>query len=159
MYFEFNFFKATDDDGKGQTTTVPLRITLTDSNDNPPVFSQAIYRAYINEGSVKFEPELFVEANDADKTSHVTYSIISGNDEELFSIDSKTGKIKVANNKGLEIRNDTDNVIALTVMASDGKYTSTAMVNITILDVNDNYPMFTTENYLISIPEDLPVGK
>lgn len=112
-------FQATDDDGKGQTSTVPLKVSLTDSNDNPPVFSQAIYRAYVNEGSVKFDPELYVEAVDADKTSHITYSIIAGNDEELFSVDPNTGKIRIANNKGLEVRNDTDNVIALTVMVSD----------------------------------------
>lgn len=112
-------FQAIDDDGKGQTTTVPLKVTLTDSNDNPPIFSQSIYRAFVNEGSVKFEPELFVEAVDADKTSHVTYSIVSGNDEGLFGIDRETGRIKIASTtKGLEVRNDTDNVIKLDIMVS-----------------------------------------
>lgn len=111
-------FQATDDDGKGQTTTVPLKVTLIDSNDNPPVFSQPIYRAFINEGTVRFNPDLIVEATDADKTSHVTYSIISGNDDGLFSIDSTTGKIRITNNKGLDVRNDTDNVMSLTVMVS-----------------------------------------
>lgn len=82
------------------------------------MFSQSIYRAFVNEGSVKFEPELFVEAIDADKTSHVTYSIISGNDEGLFGIDRETGKIKILNNKGLDVKNDTDNIISFDVMVS-----------------------------------------
>lgn len=67
---------------------------------------------------MKFDPELFVEAVDADKTSHITYSIISGNDEELFGIDKDTGKFKIMNNKGLDVKNDTDNVITLTVLVS-----------------------------------------
>ncbi|KAJ8969553.1 hypothetical protein NQ314_001705 [Rhamnusium bicolor] len=150
-------FIATDDDGKGQTTTVPLKVTLTDNNDNSPIFSQPLYRAFINEGTVRFDPELIVEATDADKTSHITYSIISGNDENLFSIDSSLGRIRIKNNKGLDISNDTDNVITLTVMATDTKYTTTAVVNITVLDVNNNAPIFSRENYIKSIPEDMPV--
>lgn len=114
----FCTLQATDDDGKGQTSTVPLKVFLTDSNDNPPVFSQSIYRAFVNEGSVKFDPELFVEAVDADKTSHITYSIISGNDEDLFGIDKESGKIKIINTKGLDVKNDTDNVISLEVLVS-----------------------------------------
>ncbi|KAG5879259.1 hypothetical protein JTB14_012529 [Gonioctena quinquepunctata] len=151
-------FMATDDDGKGQTSTVPLKISLTDSNDNSPVFTQSIYRAFINEGTTKFDPDLIVEAIDADKTSRVTYSIISGNNEGLFGIIPMTGVIKIMNNKGLDIRNDTDNVVSLTVMATDGKYTSTSIVNITILDVNNNSPVFLKSNYEESILEDVPIG-
>ncbi|CAH0559618.1 unnamed protein product [Brassicogethes aeneus] len=151
-------FIATDDDGKGQTTIIPLKITLTDNNDNAPIFSQPIYRVFINEGAVKFDPDLIVEARDADKTSHITYSIVAGNDENLFSIDQKIGKIRIADNKGLDVSNDTDNVIVLTVLASDGKYTSTTMVNITIRDINNNAPIFEKENYVESIKEDLPEG-
>ncbi|CAG9836975.1 unnamed protein product [Diabrotica balteata] len=151
-------FIAVDDDGKGQTSTVPLKIQLTDSNDNPPVFSQSIYRAFINEGSAKFQPELIVEAADADKTSRVTYSIISGNDDGLFSVVPTTGVIRIMNNRGLDISNETDNVISLTVMASDGQYTSTAVVNITVLDVNNNAPIFSRHHYVESVLEDVPIG-
>ncbi|KAJ8942766.1 hypothetical protein NQ318_002926 [Aromia moschata] len=151
-------FIATDDDGTGQTTTVPLKVSLIDSNDNPPIFSQSIYRAFINEGTVKFVPDLVVEATDADKSSHITYSIISGNDDNLFSIDPTLGRIRITNNKGLDVSNDTDNVITLTVMASDTKYTTTAVVNITILDVNNNAPVFRKSTYVNSIQEDVEIG-
>lgn len=110
--------QATDDDGTGQTTIVPLKVTLTDSNDNSPVFNQPIYRVFVNEGAVKFDPDLIVEARDADKTSHITYSIVAGNEMNLFSIDPKLGKIRISNNKGLDVTNDTDNVIVLTVLVS-----------------------------------------
>nr|CAH7738219.1 unnamed protein product [Callosobruchus chinensis] len=151
-------FMATDDDGTGRTSTVPLRVTLTDSNDNPPVFSQSVYRVFVDEGTVRFREDLYVEALDADKTSHVTYSIIAGNDRGLFAIDSNTGKIRITNNRGLDVSNETDSVVSLTVLANDGKFTATTLVNITVVDVNNNQPVFSTESYVTSIPEDIPIG-
>lgn len=41
-------------------TVVSLQISLTDSNDNPPIFITPVYRASIDEDAVKFEPELVV---------------------------------------------------------------------------------------------------
>ncbi|GBP51652.1 Cadherin-87A [Eumeta japonica] len=51
-------YKATDDDGTGQTTVVSLQVTLLDANDNPPACATAAYRAAIDEDATKFEPEL-----------------------------------------------------------------------------------------------------
>lgn len=110
-----NFFQAIDDDGKGQTTSVPLRISLTDSNDNAPVFINQNYRAVIDEGAMKFEPDLQVQARDVDKTSEIIYSIIAGNVNNIFSIEPQTGKIIVANINGLDMTNVTSNVIMLTI--------------------------------------------
>lgn len=52
-----------DDEGRGQSTVVPLKITLLDNNDNPPVFPRDIYRAVIDEGATKFDPPLQVEVH------------------------------------------------------------------------------------------------
>ncbi|CAH1126852.1 unnamed protein product [Ceutorhynchus assimilis] len=151
-------FIATDDDGKGQTSTVPLKISLSDSNDNAPAFGQSTYRIFVNEGATRFEPQQIIEAMDADKTSHVSYAIVAGNENELFKIDSETGKLKITGNRGLDISNDTDNVITLTVLATDGKFTATTLVNITVLDVNNNSPIFLKESYLEAVAEDVPIG-
>lgn len=59
--YVFVYFQATDDDGAGQMTVVSLQISLTDSNDNPPVFATQVYKASIDEDAVKFEPELQVK--------------------------------------------------------------------------------------------------
>lgn len=101
---------------------VPLKILLIDSNDNAPVFSKSEYKAFVNEGSVRFTPELYVEATDADKTSKISYSIIAGNEDNLFSIDHTTGRIRITNNKGLSVSNDSDNLISLTVMVRQDNY-------------------------------------
>lgn len=151
-------FVATDDDGKGQTSTVPLKITLIDSNDNAPVFGQSTYMVFVDEGATRFSTDLVIQAIDADKTSHVTYSIIAGNDEKLFKIDPESGKLRIANGKGLDVSNGTDNLISLTVLASDGKFTATTAVNITVMDINNNAPIFLKESYLEAVPEDVAIG-
>ncbi|KAL1508861.1 hypothetical protein ABEB36_003687 [Hypothenemus hampei] len=151
-------FIATDDDGKGQTTGIPLKISLTDSNDNAPVFAQSTYRIFVNEGASRFEPPQIIDARDEDKTSQVSYSIVAGNDDELFKIDSETGKLRITGSRGLDVSNETDNVISMTVLATDGKFTATTLVNITVLDVNNNAPIFSKESYLEVIPEDVAIG-
>lgn len=52
--------QATDAGGEGHTTVVPVRVTLADSNDNPPKFSHMQYRAVIDEGAPDFDPQLVV---------------------------------------------------------------------------------------------------
>lgn len=53
--------QAVDNEGLGQSTVVPLKITLVDSNDNSPVFSSDTLNAVIDEGATKFEPPLQVQ--------------------------------------------------------------------------------------------------
>lgn len=89
-----------------------------DSNDNPPIFSNQNYRAVIDEGAMKFEPDLQIQARDIDKTSEITYSIIAGNVNSLFSIEPRTGKIIVADIHGLDMTNVTTNNIILTIEVS-----------------------------------------
>lgn len=146
-------YKATDDDGKGQTTSVSLKIALTDANDSPPHFLQNKYRAVVDEGAEKFEPELKVQARDKDKTSKITYTLIDGNKMGLFSIDPDTGVITIANKGPVDITNSSHDWIALTVQASDGAFTDNTTVNITVRDVNNNSPVFPHDLYTASIPE------
>lgn len=152
-------FRAADDDGMGQTSIVPLRITLTDNNDNAPMFSQSIYKVFVDEGATRFDPELVIAASDKDKTSHITYALIAGDPEKLFYMDPNTGKIRIAKHGGLDLSNDTNtNSILLTIEASDGKFTASAQVEINIRDINNNAPVFTKDDYVIAIKEDAIVG-
>lgn len=64
---------------------------------------------------MKFEPELQIQARDIDKTSEITYSIIAGNTNNLFSIEPRSGKIIVADINGLDMTNVTTNNIVLTI--------------------------------------------
>lgn len=157
-----NFYlllQATDDDGKGQTTSVSLRIALADANDSPPKFQQSTYRTVIDEGAEKFVPELRIVARDKDKTSKITYSIVGGNEMTIFDINPNTGEITVADKGPVDITNATHDWVALTVRASDGTFTDDALVNITVRDVNNNAPIFLHDLYTASIPELSPIGQ
>lgn len=130
-----------------------MKIALTDANDSPPHFLQNKYRAVVDEGAEKFEPELKVQARDKDKTSKITYTLIDGNKMGLFSIDPDTGVITIANKGPVDITNSSHDWIALTVQASDGAFTDNTTVNITVRDVNNNSPVFPHDLYTASIPE------
>lgn len=66
-------FQATDDEGKGQTSVVSLRIQLMDANDSPPQCESPLYRASIDEGATSFEPQLFIKVRDPDVMSEINY--------------------------------------------------------------------------------------
>lgn len=73
IHVSFMIKKATDDDGKGQSSVVSLKIQLIDSNDTPPICESPLYRASIDEGATTFEPQLFIKARDADVMSEISY--------------------------------------------------------------------------------------
>uniref|UniRef100_A0A1B6L3B2 Cadherin domain-containing protein n=1 Tax=Graphocephala atropunctata TaxID=36148 RepID=A0A1B6L3B2_9HEMI len=154
----FLSFKATDNEGAGQSSVVPLKITLLDSNDNPPMFTSDTYRAVIDEGAIKFEPPLQVQARDADKTSQIMYAIVGGNEHQLFAIDRHSGEITVADVKGLDMSEVNSDYVNLIIEASDGMFHSNCSVNITVLDVNNNAPVFSEDSYSAVVMEDTPVG-
>ena len=116
-----------------------FRIEIADKNDNSPHFAQAVYTASsILENANINALVTEVKALDADTASPVTYSIISGNTNNSFYIESTTGKIRV--NQQLDYEKITE--YSLTVKAFDGLYNDTAQVKIFIENVNDNPPVF-----------------
>ena len=70
-----------------------MQITLTDINDNRPVFYPRNYSKNIGENTPTNEEIITVQASDADsgEFGKVSYSIVSGNDDGNFQIDSVSG--------------------------------------------------------------------
>ncbi|XP_014205128.1 cadherin-87A [Copidosoma floridanum] len=148
-------YKATDDFGKGQTTSVSLRLSLADANDSPPKFQHRSYRAVIDEGAEKFEPALRVQARDRDKTSKISYSIVGGNELGIFAVDSDSGELSLAKRAPVDAANGS---VVLFVQASDGNFSDRTVVTINVRDVNNNAPAFAHDLYTASIPEISPIG-
>ena len=79
-----------------KSATVPVNITLTDVNDNPPAFVQKEYRATIVD-NIPFFPEaspivqVTATDSDADANGRLAYSLVRGNTEALFRMDNMTG--------------------------------------------------------------------
>lgn len=97
----FVTLKVTDDQGRGNSALVPLRIGLVDVNDNPPRFEKFLFHATVDEGATKFDPPFRVRAIDDDSTSILTYTIMDGDPGGMFSLDAKTGDVRVV--KPLEV--------------------------------------------------------
>ncbi|KAG0423336.1 hypothetical protein HPB47_000852, partial [Ixodes persulcatus] len=90
--------EAHDDDGRGQRASAQLRIRVGDANDNAPAFAQSRYDAVLTADLADFTEPLVVKATDADAAgpnSNVTYEIVSGNYEQKFRIDARTGLVSL----------------------------------------------------------------
>ena len=83
------------DDSTNKSHTVKVNITITDVNDNPPVFEPPKYTEDVTEDVSIGTTLLRVTATDKDSGifGRVVYSIASGNDKQSFKIDSTTGDI------------------------------------------------------------------
>ena len=83
------------DDSTNKSVVVRVNITITDVNDNSPVFDPDKYMKEVNEDISNGTTLLRVTASDEDSGTNglVTYSIVSGNDKQSFKIDSTSGEI------------------------------------------------------------------
>ncbi|XP_072171620.1 protein dachsous-like, partial [Diadema setosum] len=147
---------ATDRGSPPQHAEVNLTLAVTDINDNPPIFEPLVYSATIIEASEPGSQVTQVHATDADEgiNSQIIYSIIfAGNHSEWFDINPVSGL--VTTNRQVD-REEASSVL-LEVMARDKgtpSLASSSIVNITITDVNDNQPIFSSGTYNATILEE-----
>lgn len=95
---------------------------------------------------------------DSGKNAEVIYSIAGGNEHNKFSINPETGVISVFEMLDYERIRE----YLLTIQATDlgePPLSNQAMVNISILDANDNPPIFGQLQYTAQISEDVHMGE
>eukprot|EP00058_Branchiostoma_floridae_P024852 XP_002610342.1 hypothetical protein BRAFLDRAFT_72456 [Branchiostoma floridae] len=155
---------AFDQDGRNGSTT--LLVKILDVNDNPPVFSQDVYRVEVMEDIQPGALVGQVEATDADalpQNKKVLYHILSGNVYNTFRIDTESGEVFTQ----AAVDRETLSLYQLTIQATNpsgdsqsvnGTTQITAQMFITIADVNDIAPVFDEEEYARPILENEPIG-
>ncbi|XP_076257504.1 FAT atypical cadherin kugelei isoform X3 [Rhynchophorus ferrugineus] len=136
-----------------------VNITVTDCNDNAPVFSPTSYSARIREDAHVGDKILQIIATDLDSNENgqITYSIINGDSKEQFSIDSNSGHVSVA----APLDRESISSYVLEILAKDNGLpvlSRQTMLSIEISDANDNPPTFTQPNYTAVIQENKPLG-
>lgn len=141
------------------TTTATVNIEVTDANDNPPVFSQLLYRVKVDENSPadKFVVQVFASDKDSGKNKVTQYSIVSGDDAGKLKIHPTSGLIQVA----APIDREKTASFALTVRAQDQgspPLTSEVQVIVDVGDLNDNPPEFSKTDFDVSISESALPG-
>lgn len=85
--------RASDQGLPRLTSLCQVVISVLDINDNPPVFEHREYTVAVSEDVSVGKQVLRVQAasRDAEANGDIFYSIISGNEHGLFSVDPRTG--------------------------------------------------------------------
>lgn len=151
--------QATDQGNPKLSSIAYVVVNVQDINDNPPEFTSRFYFASVPENNEIGSEVLKVLATSRDTgvNAEITYSILSGNEQKKFTIDPKTGVLKVADVLDFEKSKD----FFLTIQAIDGgspPLSKTASVNISVTDSNDNNPFFLQNSYTARIREDALEG-
>uniref|UniRef100_A0A663N5R5 Cadherin related 23 n=1 Tax=Athene cunicularia TaxID=194338 RepID=A0A663N5R5_ATHCN len=140
-------------------STVPVTIEVFDENDNPPTFSKPSYVITVVEDIMAGATVLFLNATDMDRSREYGQEsiIYSLEGSSHFRINARSGEITTTSLLDREAKSE----YILIVRAVDGgvghhQKTGIAMVNITLLDINDNYPMWKDEPYFINLVEMTP---
>ena len=135
-------------------------IEVLDANDQSPVFSEEIYAANISETSTIGSFVIQVNASDADVGTNAVLEYFfapNSSNSERFTIDNSTGDIST--NAVFDRENESS--IDLCVIAVDDglvPLTTTVTVMVTLLDANDNTPVFNESSYEAVVTENSPNG-
>uniref|UniRef100_A0A8C3G2B0 Protocadherin 11 Y-linked n=1 Tax=Cyclopterus lumpus TaxID=8103 RepID=A0A8C3G2B0_CYCLU len=144
--------KVEDGGNPPKSSTAILQVTISDVNDNRPVFKDSELEVTVPENAPVGTSVAQLHASDADLGSnaliHFAFSNqISASTKRHFAIDSSTGLITVKQPLDREVTP----VHKLIVLASDGSSTpSRATVIVNVTDINDNVPSIDTR-YIINL--------
>jgi protocadherin Fat 1/2/3 len=146
---------ATDNGKDRRSTSTTLRILLVDANDNPPVFSQRLYTAAVNEGALPGTIIFQLQTTDADTAveRHVEFAITGGDPLGQFQI-KQNGEMYVARSLDREARAQ----YRMEVSATDGVFVTTCRVTVEILDENDSPPVCSRYSYRSEVVESVSPG-
>ncbi|XP_037833397.1 protocadherin gamma-A4 isoform X40 [Kryptolebias marmoratus] len=150
---------AVDGGNPLRSGTAIIHVTVLDANDNAPVFGQSVYEASLPENSPLDTVVITVSATDADEgvNGEVTYdfSRISERAKKVFSLNSKTGEIKLIGALDFESKSKYE----MRIDAKDGYgLSSDAKIVIDITDINDNAPVIFVKTLMNPVTENVSPG-
>ncbi|XP_056419607.1 protocadherin Fat 4-like [Hyla sarda] len=147
---------AVDSQDPPNTAAAVVTIIVMDVNDNLPVFSPLMNSNITCLENKNFQDLANIVAIDLDigNNSAITYSL-ENDFNSTFNINSVTGKLMNIKPLDADKRNSYD----LKVIAKDSgipPQTSTALIHVTVQDVDDNRPVFKRNIYNITVKENEP---
>ncbi|KAK6636220.1 hypothetical protein RUM43_009878 [Polyplax serrata] len=142
-----------------QYTDAIIKITVTDTNDNSPVFPDNAYSFDVPENTARGTRVGEIAAVDEDEglNGQITYQVISDWANDVFNLNPQSGVFT------LTARLDYEEVqhYIFVVQAQDmGKpsLSSTVTVYFNIVDLNDNAPLFDPMSYNNEVFENVTIG-
>ncbi|XP_029978650.1 cadherin-20 isoform X1 [Sphaeramia orbicularis] len=153
----------------GLAGTTTINITLSDVNDNPPMFDQRLYQMSVPEtapvGSVV--GRIWAKDRDIGVNAEMTYSIVDGDGRDTFDITTDPtnlfGIIIVKKPLNFEkkpsytLKVEGANTHVDPVFFKRGPFKDVTIVHVSVEDV-DEPPVFDLPAYYIEMPEDAEIG-
>eukprot|EP00064_Thunnus_orientalis_P019639 superscaffoldBa00005001_g19764 len=153
--------------GLAGTTTV--NITLSDVNDNPPMFDQRLYQMSIPESATvgSVVGRIWAKDRDIGVNAEMKYSIIDGDGRDTFDISTDPtnlfGIITVKKPLNFEskpsytLKVEGANTNLDPAFRQRGPFKDVTIVHVSVEDV-DEPPLFDSPAYYIELPEDAEIG-
>nr|XP_036862660.1 cadherin EGF LAG seven-pass G-type receptor 1 isoform X3 [Manis javanica] len=144
-----------------KSDTTSLEILILDANDNAPRFLRDFYQGSVFEDAPPSTSVLQVSATDRDSgpNGRLLYTFQGGDDGDGdFYIEPTSGVIRT------QRRLDRENVAVYNLRAlavdrgSPAPLSASVEIQVTILDINDNPPVFERDELELFVEENSPVG-
>uniref|UniRef100_A0A3B3TQF4 Protocadherin-related 15a n=1 Tax=Poecilia latipinna TaxID=48699 RepID=A0A3B3TQF4_9TELE len=153
---QYRLIVTASDGNPGGTSTATVSIVVTDVNDNDPKFNITLGTNFtVQEEQVNlFVGQVRATDPDAGANGQVYYRIV--NYPDLFVI-SANGSIYTKRPLDRELRDQYSLIVEASDGAVDPRRTALTLL-VQILDIDDNSPVFSQQDYVVNVPENSPVG-
>ncbi|XP_050671945.1 cadherin-23 [Leptidea sinapis] len=152
-------------------TVIPITIIVTDVDDHIPKFNKDTFDISIPENIENGSPipglSIYVEDIDLGENSRYNLHLRDVyNSEGVFSLTTTRGegrapisvKVKDSSKLDYDVYDDDKRMFSFDIVTSvNGEELSYARVNVKLLDVNDNGPIFKEQNYKFNVLENSPI--
>ena len=155
----YSFIVRVNDGGSPSLfAEVPVVINVIDINDNAPIFVQSPFLLTVSEATTNGTVVAVYTATDADSglLGTIVYNISSSTDPLPFVIDPQSGELIL--DAPLDFEQVTLYVIDVTASNPDGLQSTTVRTFVSIMDENDNPPIFNDTVYFGNVTEHAPGG-
>ncbi|XP_051903998.1 protocadherin-16-like [Hippocampus zosterae] len=141
---------ATDRGSPPLSAAVTVEVRVLDVNDNAPDFGRSAYSAEVSEDAVVGSPVLTVSATDADANGKLLY-FLSPEAGGAFAVDEHAGRITTSASLDRERQASYSFRVFAADLSPASSRNSSAQVTITVVDVNDNAPIFIQDPLVIEV--------
>nr|XP_038042543.1 LOW QUALITY PROTEIN: protocadherin gamma-A5-like [Anas platyrhynchos] len=148
---------------EGEMKVYRIEVEITDINDNAPSFREAEKELRMSETTAPGSRFPLAEARDPDVGVNSLQSYELSGDEH-FSLSVQAGadgekRPELVLAKALDREEAAFHELVLRAIdGGEPARTGTARIRVSVLDANDNAPVFSQAVYAVRVPEDVPVG-